>query len=389
MPKETTRKGRFSEAFIKKIPPPISREDWWDTEAPGLLLRVSRTGSKVFYWMGRSARKAVRAKIGEYPKCSINEARNEARRMASEAPRGLKPKPVSDIAAEMSIHQLWQWWLNNHAKPHRKDWRRDKSNYDTKLIGLAARKVSSITPSEIQELHIEIGESRGRSAANTAVRLLGTLFRTAIKYRLIRVPDPTQGVKLFHQSSRERFLLASELPRFLAALEKRSQLMQDFILLSLYTGARRANVASMKWDDIDFQARLWRVPNSVAKAKKQINVVLSQPAIDILESRRKLNKESIYVLPSYGSTGHVMTPQFALKQVLDESKLSDVRFHDLRRTLGSWMAPNTSISVIAKQLGQSTVEAAAIYARLDLREVRDAVEKATIAMAAHNKKPEK
>lgn len=390
MERRTTRAVNFTDASIKKLPLPASRRDYWDKQVVGLLVRVSCTGSKVFYWMGRSSRRAVRVKIGEYNKdgCTIAYARSEARRLANEAFTGIRPRPASTLNVEISLHKLWIWWLTSHAKPHRKDWQRDQSNYNTKLAAWGTRKLSSITTADVQRLHLEIGDTKGPAAANTTVKLLGMLFRSGKKILKIKAEDPTVGVKLFHRPSRERFLKVNEISAFLTAVENRTPLMRDFILLAIYTGARRSNVAGMKWEDVDLSERVWRIRGSDAKAKRTVTVILSQPAIDILTKRLSIASGSPFVLPSYGTTGHVATPQFALQQVLTEAKLTDVTFHDLRRTLGSWMAPDAELSVIAKQLGHSSLASTAIYARLDLTEVRAAVEKAGQAIAAIAKKTE-
>lgn len=389
MARFTERKGNFTKKFLDSIVLPKERADWWDTTVPGLLVRVSKTGSKVFYWMGRSGRKAIRVKICEYGDIPLDAVRDKARQFAIEAFNGAKPKPVTSLNAELSLHKLWTWWLHTHAKPHRKDWKRDQANYESKLIQLAVRKISTITTEEVQNLHIQLGESHGRAAANTTVKLLGMLYRTGKRILKIKVDDPTQGVKLFHQPSRERFLKAGELSAFIEAVKKQTPLMRDFIFLALYTGARRSAVAAMRWVDLDLEERVWRIRREDSKSKRPMTVVLSQPAIDILLKRKQENNSSEYVLPSRSASGHVTTPQFAIQSVLEESELSDIRFHDLRRTLGSWMAPNTSLTVIAKQLGQSSLSSAAIYARLDLTEVRAAVEKASLAIASKEIIPKK
>lgn len=61
--------------------------------------------------------------------------------------------------------------------------------------------------------------------------------------------------------------------------------------------------------------------------------------------------------------------------------MSDLRIHDLRRTLGSWQAKNgASLVVIGKSLNHKSQQATAIYARLDLDPVRESVNTATKAM---------
>jgi len=60
---------------------------------------------------------------------------------------------------------------------------------------------------------------------------------------------------------------------------------------------------------------------------------------------------------------------------------TDLRLHDLRRTLGSWQAATgASLPIIGKSLGHSSIQATQIYARLNLDPVRASVSRAQEAM---------
>ena len=83
-------------------------------------------------------------------------------------------------------------------------------------------------------------------------------------------------------------------------------------------------------------------------------------------------------------TGSVFDPKKAWERVRERSGLTDVRMHDLRRTLGSWQAlAGTSLQVIGKSLGHKSMKATEIYARLTTDPVRESVEKATQNMVEH------
>ena len=70
-------------------------------------------------------------------------------------------------------------------------------------------------------------------------------------------------------------------------------------------------------------------------------------------------------------------------RLLKRAGLQDRRLHDLRRSLGSWQAiGGSSLSVIGKSLGHTSLSATAIYARLSFDPVRESVERATAAMLA-------
>lgn len=63
--------------------------------------------------------------------------------------------------------------------------------------------------------------------------------------------------------------------------------------------------------------------------------------------------------------------------------MTDLRLHDLRRTLGSWQAKTgASLAIIGKSLNHKTLQATAIYSRLDVDPVRQSMKAAVSAMFA-------
>ena len=63
------------------------------------------------------------------------------------------------------------------------------------------------------------------------------------------------------------------------------------------------------------------------------------------------------------------------KRIRQAAKLKDVRIHDLRRTVGSWMvAAGASLPLIGKTLNHQNVSTTQVYARLQIEPVRQALE---------------
>jgi len=74
-------------------------------------------------------------------------------------------------------------------------------------------------------------------------------------------------------------------------------------------------------------------------------------------------------------------PKKAWQRLLMRAEISDLRIHDLRRSLGSWQASTgASLVIIGKTLSHRNVNTTAIYARLNTDPVRDAMNKATQAI---------
>jgi len=192
--------------------------------------------------------------------------------------------------------------------------------------------------------------------------------------------NPVKGVKHFKEQSRDRFLHADEIRSFFVALqdEKTPVLWRDFFLVCLLTGARRANVMSMKWADLELTRGLWRIPESQSKNKEPLICILPPAAVEILRRRADdnaaLDNPNDYVFPGVGKAGHVMDPTKPWRNLLALSGIPNLHVHDLRRTLGSWQAAaGASLSIIGRSLGHKNVATTAIYARLDLDPVRASV----------------
>jgi integrase len=82
-----------------------------------------------------------------------------------------------------------------------------------------------------------------------------------------------------------------------------------------------------------------------------------------------------FVFPSHGKQGHLTDLSRAWARLCERAKLADLRIHDLRRTLGSWLAVSgASLTLIGKVLNHSQVSTTQIYARLNLDSVREALE---------------
>lgn len=189
---------------------------------------------------------------------------------------------------------------------------------------------------------------------------------------------------MFQEYSRDRFLQPEELERFFQAIEEErtegNPDIADYLLLSLFTGARRSNVLSMKWADVDLSRNQWRISGEQSKNKGVMLIPLVGEVLEVLTRRRQM-ASSIFVFPSHGKTGHLCEPKKGWNRVLNRAGLEDVRLHDLRRTMGSYQTiGGASTAIVGKTLGHKNPSSTAVYARMTLDPVRDAMEKAVALM---------
>jgi integrase len=189
--------------------------------------------------------------------------------------------------------------------------------------------------------------------------------------------NPAAKIHKFKEQKRDRFILHDELPKFMEALEvEPNRDMRDFFLMCLYTGARCGNVMSMRWEDIDFSIKEWRIPDT--KNGEPVRIPLIKEALEILGDRSWLKESSMpWIFPGHGKSGHLKEPNVAWKRILSRAGLKNLRIHDLRRTLASYQAiAGTSLLIIGKSLGHKSPQSTAIYARLSNDPVRASMESA-------------
>jgi len=388
----------FTQAAVERIrPPQEGRESYIDAKTPGLVLRVGASGSKVFHVFRRMAGRPTRVTIGAFPGVTVEQARKQAARMTGELAQGKDPAADRRKArGETTLSELFSLYLEGHAKAHKRTWHEDQAQYERYLAGWNARRLSQVRQADARQLHAKIGKDNGPYAANRMLALLSAMFNYAAGLGY-EGPNPVRGVRRFKEQSRDRFLHADELRSFFKALaaDETEDAWRDFFTLALLTGARRGNILSMKWADLELTRGLWRIPEAQSKNKEALLCILPPAAVEIIQRRaagnadQEADKQSSYVFPGRGRAGHIMDPTAPWKKILERAGIKNLRVHDLRRTLGSWQAAaGASLSIIGKALGHKNVATTAIYARLDLEPVRASVNTAVAAiLAAGNGEP--
>lgn len=383
-------KINFTKAALDglNLPEQGKRAYYYDTKTRGLGISITSAGAKSFIVYRWLHGKPERVTLGRYPDMSIEQARGKAAAVNAAIFQGENPADKSRAdRAEMTLDNLKDEYLSRCADFNKRP-DKPRNNYRLYLAQWGKRKLSSIRPHEVQALHAKIGRENGKVTANIALKLLHVMFNKAInEWRIWKGDNPAHGIKKFPEKSRDRFLQADELPKFLQAVEAEpNDTIRDYILMSLLTGARKANVLAMRWEEISFERCEWRIPDTKNGTPQTVPLMLE--AIEILRARLERYGSAYYVFPGIGRTGHLAEPKKGWDRILKTAGIAELRIHDLRRTLGSWQArTGASLTIIGKSLNHKSPMTTSIYARLDLDPVRASMEKATSAMLAAGVKP--
>lgn len=398
-------KINFTKTAIERLPlPEKSWVYYTDEKTPSLTLGVGPSGVKTFYLYKRVSGQTApeRIKIGRYPEFSVEMARNHAMVLHGMFAKGQNPAEIKRAGkAELTLLELFQEYIRLYAIPHgiktieaqtqlfnvylgrndapRKKHGRERSKPEG-AVDWSNKPISNISHDDVIRLHHKLGEGAGKIVANRVVELLRAVFNRCSRLRLISLSNPAEGIEPYKEVSRDRFLKPSEIPNFFKALESESQDNRDFFLLALLTGARKSNVLTMQWGDLDIKTGSWRVPGELSKNGQPMVIPLTNPALEILKAR--LQTQSIgFVFPGNGRLGHMTSPKRAWQRIVTKAGLSDIRPHDLRRSLGSWMVnTGASLAIVGGTLGHKDSKSTEVYARLAIDPIKDAMAKAQDAM---------
>lgn len=431
---------RFTKTAIEKLKcePEKDRSTVYDLDISKLALRITRAGSKTFYIVKRVGNEMVWHKLGTFPEMTVEQAKKEAQIVLGKFAGQDNPAEVRRAAKGFpTLSEFFVEYGNRHGS-RKLSWESDQQRFrDYLKSSLGSKKINVISSDMIGRVLSNMDkDGRANATFNNVRALISGLFGKAIEWGYVK-DNPVRVIKTRKAVERDRFMQAHELPRFFVSLGyEPNNTLRDYFLIALLTGARRANVLSMKWSEINFKEGIWRI--EVTKNGDPQNVTLSPEAITFLEQRKLQlgsTHKSAYVFPGSGSSGHLVEPKKGWRRIFDrdeimqldlliedaggelfpsvnefnknilleealESTLNEarkvasslgiatedvrmpnLRIHDLRRTLGSWQTKTgTSLAIIGKSLNHKSLATTLIYARLDLDPVRAAVNTATTAM---------
>ena len=369
---------KLTERSINKLKPPASGYAiHWDDELKGFGVRITAAGSKAFIFNYRTrAGRLRRLTIGSPPTYSVESARDEAKDYDRDVHKGHDPLAHRQSERDApSFKDLADYYVEKHLPKKRPSSAKiDRQTIDNELLPvLGQRKVAEITFDDVDGLHHKITK-RAPYRANRIVALLSKMFSLAIK-RGWRTDNPAKGIERNQESKRARYLSGAELDRLSEALAAYpDQSAANAVRLLLFTGARRGEVLSMTWKQIDFESGTWTKPGATTKQRTDHVVPLSAPALQLLVKMREASTSN-YVFPGRGG-GHRVDLKKPWPAICKAAGITGLRVHDLRHSYASFLvSAELSLPVIGALLGHTQPGTTARYAHLHDDPLRKATER--------------
>lgn len=345
----------------------------WDTNIQGFGLRVYPSGRKAYVLSYRHHGRKRLMTIATHGVETLAQAQSKAKielgRVAADTdPLAIKQKNAKGD----TVNDLCAAYMERHAKVKKKSWADDEKMI-ARWISPAwgALKAKSITRDDVAALHRKIGtqinpktQKPKHTLANRVLALISKMWELAELWGYVEEgrPNPARKIEHYKENKRDRYVKHEEFPLLAASINSETnQIAQAAMWLYLLTGLRKTELLSLEWSSVDFDRREIRLGDT--KADRVHYLPLSKPAIDILTTIPRLMGNP-YVLTGRLSGKHLVNIDKAWRRVRKSAGLEDVRLHDLRRTVGSWLAQDgSSLPLIGKILNHSNSSTTQVYAR--------------------------
>jgi integrase len=229
--------------------------------------------------------------------------------------------------------------------------------------------LADVTPAMIAECRDKLAQGDKKPRANSTVRrylaALSHAFTIAVREWGWLDDSPMRKVSKPKESrGRVRFLSDEERQRLLESCKiSVNPYLYTIVVLALSTGARRGELLSLHWGDVDLKRGMLTFRET--KNGERRSVPLTGYALEVLTQHAKIRRlNTTLVFPN--STGtQPMCIRRAWGNAVARAGIKDFRFHDLRHTFASHLAmQGASLLDIATILGHKTLQMVQRYAHL-------------------------
>ncbi len=366
-------KTTLTRKAVRELAPPPSgaaKVRYFDDRLPGFIAERRHSGT-TFYIRYRDQRGRSReVRLGRLGDVTVDQARKRAEELRAQVSLG--GDPLAERDRRRAVPTLAAF-AEGHFLPYVRERLRSAKNYEvqlrTRLVPLLGRRaLDEITPGDVAELRRRlVADGLANGTVNRHLALLRRMLNLAIRWQIVDGRNPAGSPGMLPERHRDKFLTPEQARAFVRALDADPwRDAANALALLLFTGARKHEVLSARWDQVDLRGGFLQVP--LSKTGRPRAVPLSAAAVRVLEVQAvRRVAGNPFVFPSGKAAGRpIVAVQNAWERARDRAGLpADLRVHDLRHSLASALANiGTPLSEIGAVLGHRQLSTTTRYAHL-------------------------
>lgn len=376
----------------------------WDSEIPGFHVKVTPTGRRSYYVYYRTREgQQRRPKIGDHGTFTVDQAREVARKWLAQAALGSDISSVRQSKrTAVQVKDLADKYLADYAAHHKKprSIATDRSNIENHVLPLLGnRAVRDVTRQDIVSAKDAIckgatarvmpAKKRGRrivrggtGIANRVLALLSKMFACAVEWGM-RDDNPVTGVRKFKEVRKDRFLDQAEVARLLGSLRdaeaQQTATLKAVVAINtlLLTGMRYGEVLGLRWDNVDFQRRCFRIADTKTGARI---IPMSEAVLAEIEKlERGTGASLLFEGTKAGSPISLRRPWYKIREAAGIDATATL--HTLRHTFASWsVMGGLTLAQVGALLGHKSAQTTLRYADHALDALRGYSEQTSSAL---------
>ncbi|MEH7901749.1 site-specific integrase [Rhizobium laguerreae] len=419
---------KITKALVAALEPPDSGDEMtWDSAIAGFGVRVWAGGAKTYILKYRNRDGRVRRlTIGRVGTLTLDEARDEAAKALGAVAKGEDPAAEKQAHRKAeTVEQLIELYAveglfvqrgirqGELMKPLTAAYTVARLRHHAVPL-LGKMKSKAVKPGDIERFVRDVTNGKtardekikdatgkekrvivrgGEGAARKVVRDLSAVFSFAKRRGIIEKNPVEDAAVRKTDNKRERFLSLEEIQRLGTAFEELEEngtnsKALDICRLWALTGARRNEIAGLKWSEVDLSSGFLRFEDT--KTGKSLRP-LGTAARALLATRyASRDKEKPWVFPAErDGDGFYVGTKRIWPMATKKAKLAGVTPHTLRHSLGSVAASSgEALLIVGSLLGHANARSTQIYAHIDRDPSQRAADKVgdTIAAALAGRK---
>lgn len=298
---------------------PLDRARLWDSRLPGFGVTIGR--KRVTFVVQRrivkkdtneKSKQAIRV-LGHWAPSklrsqdaglrsatiSVQMARDEAIKNLGEMRAGRDPRgenapeaiAAREAAAGPTLAEAIALHLGLLEKKQSSPRSIELLSYETDryLSDWKERRLSEITRTACRERHEKITKDAGTYAGNRTMRHLRAVYNTALKEHDLPA-NPCVAVHWNNEERRQEPIPWPKLPAWKVAIDAmKSPIRRDYQLLVLFTGLRKMDAATIRWEHVDLKAKMLHRPTPKGGKLRAFTIPLSSECVKILKRRKDEN----------------------------------------------------------------------------------------------------
>jgi integrase len=348
----------------------------FDTDCKGLLLEITKSGRKSYFFRYSDLRGTIRQpKIADVNDITLAQARNLCDNYRGKL--ALNEDPFSNKSALKQVPTLKAFVMDSYmpfVKGYKRSWDTDWSLLKNHLLpALGHRYMDDITKADVIEFIGKHRETHKPGSVNRVLILIRYIYNCAIRWETTGITkNPTQGIPQFEENNKlERYLSQDEAQTLFDAVKQSENPMLQYIVpMLILTGTRKREVLDAKWSEFDFDRRIWRI--GMSKSGKARHVPISDGVFNLLQSMPKIDGCE-YVFANPDTAKPYVSIFCSWNTARKKAGLPEVRMHDLRHTFASFLVNNgRSLYEVQKILGHTQIKTTQRYAHLSNDTLLDA-----------------